>query len=264
MLVSSANSPSSPSGARPEDAVARRDQRPLGRLQEFERALDLRRIPGRPQVVRRVHLRAAPLLARIVAVVENVGWDLDERRSLRRRRGLAERLTQVDSDRRPVENAFGEFRERAANLRAVRFLERPELILGRGMLPGDAYNRTAGEPGAAEPSHGVGEPAPRRHAADARGTAGPRVGVGGIGTCLLVTHVDELDAVLAEGRENRKGMTAVDREQVFDALRLEDARDQLAAVDPLRRLLLACRSLTVIQRLIRFLTLRHDGLLGLG
>ena len=82
-------------------------------------------------------------------------------------RRLAERLAQVDLDRRPVEHALGELGEGAADLAAIRFLERAEAVFGRRVLAGDADHRAAGEPGGAEAGDGVGQAAAGGDAADA-------------------------------------------------------------------------------------------------
>ena len=46
-----------------------------------------------------------------------------------------------------------------------------------------------------------------------------------------MAHVDEFDAVLAQRHQNRPSVAAVDRKQVLDALRLQDACNQGTAID---------------------------------
>jgi hypothetical protein len=46
-----------------------------------------------------------------------------------------------------------------------------------------------------------------------------------------VAHVDEFDAVLTQRRQNGPSVAAIDRKQVLDALRLQDACNQGAAID---------------------------------
>ena len=85
--------------------------------------------------------------------------------------------------------------------------------------------------GEAEAGDGVGQPAAGGDAAHPDAAGGARVGVGGIRACLLMAHVDQLDAVLAQRAEDRKRVAAVDREQVAHAELAQDAADDGAAVD---------------------------------
>ncbi len=84
------------------------------------------------------------------------------------------------------------------------------MILGVGMLTGDADDRAVGHRRQAQSGDRVGQAAARGYHAHAGLARHPRVGVGGIGGGLLVTHVDELDFVRAQLGENRKEMTAID------------------------------------------------------
>src|SRR5262249_60842955 len=150
--------------------------------------------------VGRIYARAGTGARQLFLLVEHVRPDLDERRPGRRRRCLPERHADVHRDRRPVEDALRELGEGPTYLRAVGFLERPELVLGGRMLARETDDRTPGEPCDAEAGDGIREPAAggdREHA----GPAGrPRPRVGGIRARLLVAHVDHLDAALADVR----------------------------------------------------------------
>ena len=101
---------------RPEDAVAPGDERLLRLVEEFHRPLDLARVTLRAQLVRIVDLGAPALLFLVVSVVEDVGGDFQQGDPLRRGRSLAERLAQVDLDRRPVQDALGKLGEAADDL----------------------------------------------------------------------------------------------------------------------------------------------------
>src|SRR5206468_10585572 len=112
-------------------------------------------------LTRRIDLGAAALLRRVAALVQDVGRDLDERNALRRSRRLAKRLAKVDLDRRPVEHALGELRERAADFRPVCLLKGAHLVLRGRMLPRDANDRASGKAGAAAAGHGARDPTTR-------------------------------------------------------------------------------------------------------
>src|SRR5207245_10191967 len=113
-------------------------------------------VAGAAQLSGRVDARAPVLLRRVVVVVEAVGRNLDQGRTGRGTHRLAEGEANVDGDRRPVEDSLGELGERAADLRAVRFLEGAELVLGGGVLPGEANDGAAGQAGDAEARDGLG------------------------------------------------------------------------------------------------------------
>jgi hypothetical protein len=211
--------------AKARSSAAASDQKTL------ERALDRGGIAGAPERVGRVDARARVLPGELVLVVEDVGRDLDERRTGRRAHRLAEGEAQVDADRRPVEDALREARERPADLGAVRLLERAERVLRRGVLAGDADDGAPGEAGDAEAGDGVREPAARRDGEHAGAAEGAGVGVGGVGARLLVPHVDHRHVVVPEVRQDRPDVAAVHREEVADALLREDAADDRAAVD---------------------------------
>ena len=237
MPVSSAKARSSGAGGGPEDAVAGNDQRALRR--EPGSRSRARRCAGsrcRAEVVRprRPSRRGVEPLSR-AALVEDVRRDLDQRHALRRRRRLAEGLAEIDLDRRPVEHALHRLGEGAADLAAIGLLERAEPVLGGRVLAGDADDRAPGKSRRAKAGDGVGQAAAGGDAADAGRSGGPRPAVGGVGARLLVAHVDELHAMLAQRGEDRPGVAAVHREEIFHALRLEHPADQLAAVDLRRR-----------------------------
>jgi hypothetical protein len=164
-------------------------------------------------------------------VVEDVGGDLDERDTLRRAARGAERLAQVEADALPLEHARRRLGERGAHLDPVGLLERSDAILGGRVLASDADDGRAGERRAGKAGHGVGQPAARGDTAYANSAAGARVGVGGIHTCLLMSHVHQHDVVRPQRAEDRKGVAAVDREQVTDAGLAQGAADDRTAVD---------------------------------
>src|SRR5262249_4532130 len=112
----------------------------------------------------------------------------------------------------------------------VRLLERAELILGGGVLAGEADERAPREPGDCEAGDGVGEAAPGGHREHAGPPRAARVAIGGVRTRLLVAHVDHLDPVVAQVAQNRPGVSAIDREQELDALLAEHAADDASAV----------------------------------
>ena len=214
----------------PEYPVARDQQRPLGSRDRVERAFDGRGVAGAPQLRDGIQARAGLLPRHVVLLVEDVGRDLDERGSGRRTRGGAKGEADVGLDGGPVEHPFRELRERPADLDAVGFLEGAELILGRGVLAGDADDGAAGEPGHAETGHGVREPAARRHREHAGATARAGIAVGGVRARLLVTHVDHLQVVLAQVGEDRPDVASVHREHVADAGASEHAGDDGAPI----------------------------------
>ena len=193
-------------GLRPEDSIAAGDQWTLGRVQQFERAVDLGRVAGRAHVVDREAHPAGTLLLVLIVVVQDVLRNLDQRHALRRRDRLAKGQTHVELDRAPVGHALGVFGEAAQHLGAVGFLEGALMVLGIRMLARDADHGAVGHRGEAQSGHRVGQPAScGDHAYP--GLAGhPRIGVGGVGGRLLVTHVDQLDFVgCAVGRGSGTG-----------------------------------------------------------
>ncbi len=163
-------------------------------------------------------------------VIENVLRNLEQRDALRRRDSLAEGGAQVELNRRPVGHALGELREAGDDFGAVGFLKRAEMILGVGMLSRDADDGAVGESRDAQSRHRVGEAASGGDHAYADFARGARVGVGRVGGGLLVTHVDQLDVVIAQLAEDRKQMPAVDRETILDTILAHHARDQFSAV----------------------------------
>jgi hypothetical protein len=110
--------------ARPEDAVSRRNQGPPGGKEEIDRPRDALWIRARAKLARRIDLRAAALIALESGLVENVCRDLDKSDALGRTCRVAKRLSQIDFDRRPVENSLRELCEGAAHLTAISLLKR--------------------------------------------------------------------------------------------------------------------------------------------
>src|SRR5277367_3767989 len=165
------------------------------------------------------------LIARKSGLIKNVGWNFDESDALWRACRVAKRLPQIDLDCRPVEDSLGELREGTADLAAIGFLERPEPVFRRRMLAGNAHDRTSGETCSAEAGDRVGQPAPGRDAADSGRRSGSRPRVRGVGAGLLMPHMHKFDAMIAQRSQNRPSMAAIDRKQVFDALRSEHARN---------------------------------------
>ena len=212
-------------GLRPEHAVAACDQRTLGRHQHLERAIDLRGIAGRADVVHRELARALALPRVFFVVIENVLRNLEQRDALRRRDSLAERGAQVELNRGPIGHALGELGEAIDDFGAVGLLERAEMILGVGMLARDADDGAVGQSGDAEAGHRVGQAASGGDHAYADFAGGARVGVGGVGGGLLVAHVDQLDVVIAQLAEDGEQMAAVDRETILHTILAHHARD---------------------------------------
>ena len=210
---------------RPEHAVAACDQRALGRHQHLERAIDLRGIARRADVVDRELARAFALPRVFFVVIENVLRNLEQRDALRRRDRLAERRSQIELNRGPVGHPLGELREAGDHLGAVGLLERSEMILGIRMLPRNADHGAVGQSRDAQSRHRVGQAASRGDHAHADFARSARVSVGRIGGRLLVTHVDELDVVIAQLAEDRKQMPAVDRETILHPILAHHARD---------------------------------------
>ena len=99
------------------------------------------------------------------------------------------------------------------------------MILGVRMLPRDADHGAVGQSRDAQSRHRVGEAASRGDHAYTDFAGGARVSVGGIGSGLLVAHVDELDVVIAQLAEDRKQMPAIDRETILHTILAHHARD---------------------------------------
>ena len=218
-------------GLRPEDSVAAGDQRAFRRHQQFERAVDLRRVARRANVVDREAHPAGALPFVFIAVVQDVLRNLDQRYALRRRDRLAKGQAHVEFDRAPVGHALGVFGEAAQHLGAVGLLEGALMILGIRMLTRDADHGAVGHRGEAEPGHRVGQPASCCNHAHAGFAGHPRIGVGGVGGRLLVTHVDQLDFVGAQLGEDREQMAAIDGKTIPRVVLSHHAGDQFTTVD---------------------------------
>ena len=147
-------------------------------------------------------------------VIEHVGGEFDQGHALRRGYRFAEGLPHVDGDAVPIEHAVGVLGEGPANLGPVRFLNEP--------MPSSAWVLAGGRPRHC--------PSARRRTGRSRHWSSPqpavtqqtpgvpwcgRPAVGGVGRGLLVPHVDQLDAVVGQVGQDRKGVAAVDREQVL-------------------------------------------------
>ena len=210
---------------RPEQSVTAGNQRTLSRHQQLERAIDLRRISRGANVVDRKLARALALPRVFFVVIENVLRNLEQRDALWRRDCFAERRSQIELNRRPVGHPLGELRETVDDFRAVGFLERAEMILGVRMLSRDADHGAVGESRDAQSCHRVGETASRGDHAHSHFARGARVSVGGVGSGLLMTHMDELDVVIAQLAEDREQMPAIDRETIFHTIFAHHARD---------------------------------------
>jgi len=104
------------------------------------------------------------------------------------------------------------------------------MVLGVGMLAGDANHGAIGHRSQGESGYRVGQAAARRHHTNARLAGHARIAVCRICGRLLVAHVDQLDLMIAQLRENREQVTTVDREAVARLVFLDDTRDQFAAV----------------------------------
>ena len=105
---------------------------------------------------------------------------------------VAKRLSQIDFDRRPVENSLRELCERAANLAAISLLKRAQPIFGRRVLAGDANHRAPCETRGAEAGDRVRQPAASGDAADAGRRGGSCPSIRRVGAGLLVAHVESL------------------------------------------------------------------------
>ena len=62
----------------------------------------------------------------------------------------------------------------------------------------------------------------------------PPYGVGGEDRGHLVPHIDNADALLLAGDQERRDVAAGEGEDPADAMRLEDGGDQLAYTNPIR------------------------------
>ena len=245
-------------GVGPEHAVAGDQQGTLRPDQKLHGAVHLTRVAHRPQLVELVHLLAPLLLGLVTPPVQDVLGDLHHRHPLRRGDRLAERPPHVDLNGAPVDRALGVLRERPADLGAVRLLERADAVLGARVLAGEADHGALRHPREGEAGDGIGEAAPRRHAAHAGPPAGAGPAVGGVGGGLLVPHVDQPDVVVAQVGQDREGVTAVDGEQLRNLLLLEDTPHERAAVD-------LGHAITPLVRWRRHCTLGHwNGAGGLG
>ena len=158
--------------------------------------------------------------------------------------------------RLPLEHARRRLGERGAHLDPVGLLERSDAVLGGRVLAGDADDGAPVSAAPARPVTALVRPAARGDTAHANSAAGARVGVGGIRTCLLMSHVHQHDAVRPQRAEDRKGVAAVDREQVTHAGLAQGAADDGTAVDQ-RDVL----GRPPVQRLLP-IHVRHRGLLA--
>ncbi len=99
------------------------------------------------------------------------------------------------------------------------------------MLSGDAHHGAAGQSRDAQAGYRVGQAATRGHHANAHFAAGAGVRVGGVSGRLLMTHVNELDFVIAQIGENREQMSPIDCETILDLVLTQYAPDQRAAIE---------------------------------
>src|SRR5260370_35357794 len=103
------------------------------------------------------------------------------------------------------------------------------MVLGFGMWPRNPPKGAVGHAGKQYTRPRFRQPAARRHHAYARLARHPRVGVGRIGSRLLMAHMNELDFVRAQLGKDREKMPAIDRKTIARAVFPHYARNKFAA-----------------------------------
>jgi len=108
-------------------------------------------------------------------------------------------------------------------------LQRAHLVLGQGPLPTDMDDGALGAERGRNSGHRVGAAGPggRDDAAEPAGLT--RVAVGGVRGNLLVTHVDDADALIDTPVVDVDDVAATEREDRVDAFVLQGLGDQVPA-----------------------------------
>ena len=199
-------------------------------MQQFDRPIDLGRVARRTDVVRREALAARALPRILVLGIKNVLRNLDQRDALRRSQRLAEGHAHVELDGAEISHTLGVLGDASQHVGSIGFLEGALVVLGVGMLTRDADHGAVGHRGQRQSGHRVGQAAAGRDHTDPGLAGHASKAVGRVGGRLLVAHVDQLDLMAAQLRENREQVTTVDRETIARLIFLDDTRDQFAAV----------------------------------
>ncbi len=168
-------------------------------------------------------------LAEIDLAVEHIARNLQINGS----RGAVERLARRHRDHvghtLGARHARREFRDRRHHVDVRQILERSHLVLRERPLSADVQHGTLGTECGRNSRHRVGAPGSGRrdHAAELAGLA--RVAVGGVRRDLLMTHIDDADALVHTAVVNVDDVAAAQREDRVHAFGLECLRHQMAA-----------------------------------
>ncbi len=215
------------SGVVPVDAAAREHDRPLGAGDERGESGDVGRVgqPGRTMHVARRD-RGEPILDRLE---QEIHGNLHEHRPRASGESGPDRGRQDLGDPARLRHRPRALRDRAEQRHLLDVLEGAAAAEGLRRRAADQEQRTAGARGVGDARHGVGDARAGRHHRDADAACQPRVGVAGVGSRLLVPHVDDADALGQATVVDRQDMTAAEREDVPHACLPEDLRDELPA-----------------------------------
>ena len=121
--------------------------------------------------------------------------------------------------------------DRTNQLGVVHLLEPAPLLLADEVASTEQQHRGPGELGGGQGRDGVGDAGPGGDGGHTEATGQPGVGLGGVGGGLLVTNIDDPDALLHAPVEDGHDVPTGEREDGVDALGLERPGNDLSAVN---------------------------------
>ena len=211
----------------PPDRAARDDRRPLGALQDLQRAFDLRGV-ARHTGARAVSGRQLALIV-VDAVREDIPGALEEHRTGPAREhgseGLGEERRHAVGRRNPIA-PLGDAGE---EIDLLHLLERALAGVEAGRRASEEQHRARRRVGIRDAGDRVGDAGPRGDAGDPDAAGEARRRVGCVRCRLLVACVDDGDALFDAGCVDGRDVEAGEREDVPDTFGLEHAREQLRA-----------------------------------
>ena len=213
--------------AAPPHAAAGEHHGPLGPVEQPDRGVERR-------LARRGGLDAEGLGQPDVVVHACLG-DVARDRQVHRARSAADRLAvggrevfaeppRVLGDARPL-------RDRAHHVELVDLLQRTPLAQARLVHAADREHRARGHPRRGEAGQRVRVPRPARDDGHARPSRHPRPAVGEVGGARLVARVDDGEALVEAGVEDRVHVVAAETEDALDAVPAHRAHEQVSAAD---------------------------------
>ncbi len=215
--------------ARRPNLRAEQDARPLRLDQDVGEFLDCGRVADR--------LRRGPIVAglgkdrfrELDFAVEDVAPDLEIRRTVRAVVTFAECHRAHVGDPLGRQHARREFGDRLHQLDVRKILQRTHLVLAQRALPADEQHRALGAERVGDAGDGVGGAGAGRHDRAAGFSGNARIPVGGVRRDLLVTDVDDLDALIDAAVVDVDDVAAAERPNHVDALVFEGLRHQVSA-----------------------------------